>query len=123
MPAAGKPHERPTPHRRSAPGAREPARVTATLFAQAVPLALMLFFVFPRGLLDLSAALGRSRFGETGIDNTLDPGGIASLALRTDVAFRVRFPDGPPPPSESAGPAPAPRAAAAAPIRYRRRNQ
>lgn len=85
--------------RRSAPGAREPARVTATLFAQAVPLALMLFFVFPRGLLDLSAALGRSRFGETGIDNTLDPGGIASLALRTDVAFRVRFPDGQPPPN------------------------
>ncbi|MDZ4404698.1 transglutaminaseTgpA domain-containing protein [Prosthecobacter sp.] len=83
--------------RRSSPGAREPVRVTATLFAQALPLALMLFFVFPRGLLDLGAALGRSRFGETGIDNTLDPGSIARVALSTDVAFRVRFPDGEPP--------------------------
>ncbi len=85
--------------RRSSPGAREPARVTAMLFAQALPLALMLFFVFPRGLLDLSATLGRSRFGVTGIDNTLDPGSIAGVALSTEVAFRVRFPDGAPPPN------------------------
>jgi hypothetical protein len=59
----------------------------------------VLFFVFPRGLLDLSAALGRSRFGETGIDNTLDPGSIAKVALSSEVAFRVRFPDGGPPPN------------------------
>jgi uncharacterized protein (DUF58 family) len=87
--------------RRSAPGVREPARVTATLFAQALPLALLLFFVFPRGLLDLGSALGRSRFGETGIDNVLEPGQIAKLALSSDdVAFRVRFPDGVLPPNE-----------------------
>lgn len=83
--------------RRSAPGAREPARVTLTLLAQALPLVLMLFFVFPRGLLNLSDALGRSRFGETGIDNTLDPGSIAGVALSSEVVFRVRFPDGEPP--------------------------
>ena len=87
--------------RRSAPGAREPARVTLTLLAQALPLVLMLFFVFPRGLLDLSAALGRSRFGETGIDNTLDPGSIAGVALSSDVVFRARFPDGEPPANAS----------------------
>ncbi len=86
--------------RRNAPGAREPARTTAVLFAQAVPLALVLFFVFPRGLMNLGGALGRSRFGETGIDASLDPGRIASLALSSGVAFRVRFPDGPPPPVE-----------------------
>ncbi|MEZ5386054.1 MAG: transglutaminaseTgpA domain-containing protein [Prosthecobacter sp.] len=86
--------------RRNTPGAREPLRTTAVLFAQAIPLALMLFFVFPRGLLNLGGALGRSRFGETGIDATLDPGKIATLALSSDVAFRVRFPDGPPPPVE-----------------------
>jgi transglutaminase-like putative cysteine protease/uncharacterized protein (DUF58 family) len=86
--------------RRSTPGAREPLRTTAILFVQAVPLALMLFFVFPRGLMNLGGALGRSRFGETGIDATLDPGRIATLALTSGVAFRVRFPDGPPPPVE-----------------------
>ena len=86
--------------RRNTPGAREPVRTTAILFAQAVPLALMLFFVFPRGLLNLGGALGRSRFGETGIDATLDPGRIATLALTSGVAFRVRFPDAPLPPVE-----------------------
>jgi uncharacterized protein (DUF58 family) len=80
--------------RRSLPGVREPVRVTAMLFAQALPLAVLLFFVFPRGLLDLGSALGRSRFGETGIDNTLDPGNIARVAKSSNVAFRVRFPDG-----------------------------
>ncbi len=87
--------------RRSASGMRVPARVTATLFAQALPLAVLLFFVFPRGLLDLGSALGRSRFSQTGIDSNLDPGSIARVALRTDVAFRARFPDGPPPPNEN----------------------
>jgi transglutaminase-like putative cysteine protease/uncharacterized protein (DUF58 family) len=80
--------------RRSMPGVRVPLRVTATLFAQALPVAVLLFFVFPRGLLDLGSALGRSRFGETGIDNVLDAGNIAKVALSSNVAFRVRFPDG-----------------------------
>lgn len=83
--------------RRSAPGARQPARVTAVLFAQALPLALLLFFVFPRGLLDLNAALSRSRFGMTGIDNDMDPGSLAQVALSSEVAFRVRFPGSEPP--------------------------
>ncbi len=87
--------------RRSAPGVREPTRVTAALFAQALPLAVMLFFVFPRGLLDLGSALGRSRFSQTGIDSILDPGSIARLALISDVAFRVRFPDSALPPNEN----------------------
>ncbi|WP_397384571.1 transglutaminaseTgpA domain-containing protein [Prosthecobacter sp.] len=87
--------------RRSIPGAREPLRVTGMLFAQALPLALLLFFVFPRGLLDLGSALGRSRFGETGIDNVLDPGNIARVAQSSDVAFRVRFPDGTLPSNET----------------------
>ena len=80
--------------RRSIPGVREPLRVTAVLFAQALPLAVLLFFVFPRGLLDLGSALGRSRFGETGIDNELDAGNIAKVAQSSEVAFRARFPTG-----------------------------
>jgi protein-glutamine gamma-glutamyltransferase len=87
--------------RRSIPGAREPARVTAMLFAQALPLAVLLFFVFPRGLLDLGSALGRSRFGETGIDNVLEAGNIAKVALSSEVSFRVRFPDGKMPSNET----------------------
>jgi uncharacterized protein (DUF58 family) len=80
--------------RRSIPGVREPLRVTAILFAQALPLAVLLFFVFPRGLLDLGSAFGRSRLGETGLDNVLDAGNIAKVAKSSAVAFRVRFPGG-----------------------------
>lgn len=80
--------------RRSTPGAREPLRVTSVLFAQAVPLAVVLFFVFPRGLFELGGAFGRGRTAVTGIDGTLDPGSLARVALRTEVAFRARFPDG-----------------------------
>ncbi|MBN8419340.1 MAG: DUF3488 domain-containing protein [Verrucomicrobia bacterium] len=87
--------------RRSIPGAREPLRVTGMLFAQALPMTVLLFFVFPRGLLDLGSALGRSRFGETGIDNSLDPGKIAKVAQSSDVAFRARFPDGVLPPNDA----------------------
>jgi hypothetical protein len=87
--------------RRNVPGAREPARVTGILFAQALPLAVLLFFLFPRGLLDLGSALGRSRFGETGIDNVLDAGNIAKVALSSEVSFRVRFPGGTLPPNDT----------------------
>lgn len=84
--------------RRSVPGMREPAWVTGTLFAQALPVVLLLFLVVPRGLLNISA-LGRGNFGQTGLDNTLDPGSVARIALSSGVAFRVRFPDGDPPPN------------------------
>ena len=80
--------------RRSTAGTRAPLRVTLTLLVQALPLTLVLFFIFPRGLLDLSAALGRSRTAQTGIDGMLDPGSLARVAMRTEVAFRARFPGG-----------------------------
>lgn len=87
--------------RRAAPSLREPLRVTGTLFAQALPLAVLLFFIFPRGLLDLGSALGRNRFMLSGIDNILDPGSITRVALNSEVAFRVRFPDGQLPANEN----------------------
>jgi len=79
--------------RLSAPGFARPMRVTGTLIAQALPLVAILFFIFPRGLLDLNSAFG-SRAGETGISDNLDPGSITRMTLRMDKAFRVEFPDG-----------------------------
>ena len=79
--------------RHSVPGLRRPAWLTSVIFLQAIPLVALLFVVFPRGLINLSSTFG-SRFGETGISDELDPGGITQMALRMERAFRVEFPDG-----------------------------
>ncbi|MBE7498545.1 MAG: DUF3488 domain-containing protein [Verrucomicrobiaceae bacterium] len=79
--------------RHSVPGLWRPARVTGAMFAQAVPLVAVLFLVFPRGLLNLSATFG-SQAGMSGITDELDPGSLTSVALRMERAFKVEFPDG-----------------------------
>ena len=71
------------------------ARPAAALLAQAVPLALVLFILFPRipgplwGAPDPGAGL-------TGLSDTMSPGSITELSLSGAVAFRVEV-DGPPP--------------------------
>lgn len=72
------------------------------LTLQALPLMLLLFFLFPRLAQPLwglpnDAFEGRSK---TGMSDHMTPGSIGELILSDEVAFRVRF-DGPlPPPSE-----------------------
>jgi len=68
------------------------------LLLQGLPLALALFFVFPRlpgGILGYSAPATPS-----GFNDAMSPGEISTLALSRDVAFRVSFEDAPPPPEE-----------------------
>ena len=71
-------------------------RVAVTLLAQAAPLALLLFLLFPRvpgplwHLPDDSSAAG------TGLSDTLSPGNISQLSDNDAVAFRVRFEGRPP---------------------------
>ncbi|MEI8342739.1 MAG: DUF3488 and transglutaminase-like domain-containing protein, partial [Verrucomicrobiota bacterium] len=83
-------------HRRSA--ARRafmvPLRDTAVLILQAMPLVLVLFFLFPRGSGGFRFILNRSFSGRTGMSDSLAPGSIASLALSNEIAFRVEFPNG-----------------------------
>jgi transglutaminase-like putative cysteine protease len=80
----------------------QPLRVSTLtslkLFAQAIPLIILLFIFFPRIYSGFRFQFGRSVKPGTGMSDEMKPGSFASLALRHELAFRADFPDGNPPP-------------------------
>ena len=62
-----------------------------TLMAQAIPLMLLLFFLFPRVPGPFWALPAGGGSGITGLSTTVSPGDISSLSRSDAVAFRVRF--------------------------------
>ena len=64
----------------------------------ALPLALMLFVLFPR-LPGAFWALPRSEGAETGLSDSMSPGSISQLTSSYEIAFRAKF-DGPLPPAQ-----------------------
>ena len=58
--------------------------------ALALPLALILFWVFPRLATPLWGMAGEQR-ANTGLSDEMSPGSISELAVSEDVAFRVKF--------------------------------
>lgn len=71
---------------------REHFRVSAVILAQAFPLMLVLFFLFPRvegGMVGIT----RSDTGISGFTSALNPGAVSRLAEDDSVAFRVAFED------------------------------
>ena len=75
---------------------RSGGRYAGRILAQAAPLALVLWLLFPRFAEPLWQTPSDGR-GATGLSDTMSPGDIDELALSDDVAFRVRFADGVPP--------------------------
>jgi len=78
-----------------APWRRTLTRIGAMLL-QGVPLAAMLFLLFPRLATPLWG-LPQDYSAQSGLSDTMAPGMISELSLSDSVAFRVDF-DGPPPP-------------------------
>jgi len=70
------------------------------LVLQAVPMMVLLFFLFPRIPGPFWALPHGGTKGMAGLANELTPGDITELALSDEVAFRVRFDGEPPAPSE-----------------------
>lgn len=64
-----------------------------------LPLAVILFLVFPR-LPGAFWALPRSEDAETGLSDKMSPGSISQLTSSYDIAFRAKFQGAPPPPPE-----------------------
>lgn len=87
--------------RRGSPGFMPALRLTGTMLGQALPVAVVVFFIFPRGSLEFLARFGTQRTHLTGISNSLEPGRISKIAMNDEVAFRVEFPTSEPPPNES----------------------
>ncbi len=88
---------------RTPAGATEPwrphLRATVRLILQGVPIAALLFVLFPR----LAGPLWGSPLesgARTGLSESMSPGSISDLSLSDEVAFRVEFTGAPPPPSQ-----------------------
>ena len=73
-------------------------KLSATLLMQALPLMIVLFFLFPR----LSGTLWRlpkdAYSGVTGLSDSISLGQVSQLSLSNDIAFRVQFRGETPPP-------------------------
>ena len=65
-------------------------RLAVVMLAQAIPLMVVLFFLFPR-IGPLWTVPIKSNTATTGMSNFMRPGDVASLSQSADVAFRVKF--------------------------------
>ena len=83
---------------REAPIARR-FRMVGVLLLQALPIAAVLFVLFPRLSGPLWGLPDDAHGGRTGLSDTMAPGQIAKLARDESVAFRVSFEGEAPPPS------------------------
>ena len=88
-------------HRGSSPGAFwPPLRTACKLLAQALPLIVLLFLLFPRIATGFRFQIMQAGLSATGFSDRLSPGSVTLLAGSSEVAFRAEFPDGRiPPPS------------------------
>jgi transglutaminase-like putative cysteine protease len=74
-------------------------RMAGVLLLQALPIAAVLFVLFPRLGGPLWGMPADAHAARTGMSDTMSPGQISQLARSEDVAFRVQFETGAPPPS------------------------
>jgi len=83
-----------------APGWQRSLRYAGRLLAQALPIALVFWLLFPRFSGPLLHMPDDGQSAESGLSDSMSPGDITELALSDEVAFRVRFAAAPPPPNE-----------------------
>ncbi len=78
---------------------RDPVVRSLKLLVQGIPLAVLLFVLFPR-LSGPLWGLPADHMGKTGLSDRMAPGMISELSLSDTVVFRVDFNDLAPPPQE-----------------------
>ena len=69
-------------------------RTGLKMLAQAAPLIVVFFILFPRVNIGIHLQLPSSKTAAGGFSGELSPGTVASLANSSAVAFRAEFPDG-----------------------------
>jgi len=80
--------------------ARRSLRLALVVLAQALPLLLLMHFMFPRLQGSLWGMPSDAYEGRTGLSEEMSPGSINSLALSDEIAFRAHFPTAVPPNAE-----------------------
>jgi transglutaminase-like putative cysteine protease len=83
-------------HPDAAPSSATAGRLSARSLIFAVPLALLLFVLFPR-LSGSFWSLGPSTRAQSGLSDTMSPGSISELGNSAEPVFRVWFSGAPPP--------------------------
>src|SRR5262249_34149889 len=78
---------------------RAPLVQTARMIAQGIPIAALLFVLFPR-LAGPLWGLPADALARTGLSDRMAPGSIGALSLSDEVAFRVDFDGLAPPPAQ-----------------------
>jgi protein-glutamine gamma-glutamyltransferase len=81
----------------TAPSWRKSLRYGGRVLAQALPLALVFWLLFPRFAGPLWRIPNDSQAAASGLSDSMSPGDITQLALSDEVAFRVRFETATPP--------------------------
>ena len=83
-------------YRTATPDPRPMLRMSGLMLAQAIPLMLVFFLLFPRVQGPLWGLPQASASALSGLSDSMSPGSLSSLSLSDAVAFRVEF-DSPPP--------------------------
>jgi transglutaminase-like putative cysteine protease len=86
-------------HQGSPMTAKEALGGTGRMFLYALPLAVLLFLLFPRLPGHFWAVPARQQ-ATTGINDEVSPGDVSELSLSGAIAFRAKFEGDPPPPNE-----------------------
>jgi protein-glutamine gamma-glutamyltransferase len=75
---------------------REAIGITGKMFVQAVPLAILLFLLFPRLPGQFWAVVPARGAATTGLSDEMSPGDVSELSISSQLAFRVKFAGTPP---------------------------
>ncbi len=68
-----------------------PSSQLLRVFASALPVALILFLIFPRVVLPWALSRAKPTTARMGFSSSLNPGQVAQLASSSELVFRVRF--------------------------------
>jgi protein-glutamine gamma-glutamyltransferase len=75
-------------------------KTASLILLQALPLAIVIFVVFPRMEAPRWMLFNDPHHARTGLSDSLEPGSISNLGLSDELAFRVRFDGAIPPPNQ-----------------------
>ncbi len=75
-------------------------KTAAIIILQALPIAVLIFILFPRMEPPAWLLFGEQNQGLTGLSDSMEPGSISQLGLSSELAFRVKFEGEVPPPNQ-----------------------
>jgi transglutaminase-like putative cysteine protease len=82
------------------PQTKEALKKSAIIIAQALPMAMIIFVLFPRVQAPRWMLFKNNQQAKIGLNDVLEPGSISDLGLSGELVFRVKFKGSIPPPQQ-----------------------